>query len=347
MGVIAAGTKDGRVRLVDCRTGEGRWSPFQGAMWGGDDENSRCIWNRTGLQVHSKAVLCVAISREGTFVVSGSQDRSWRICDVKSGHERLCVRGHDHDKDAELPCLCGARNRAEECPVVGHAGAVVSVAISPCGQRVATGSTDRTARIWLARTGEPARAEEAPDATLSGGGPSPRGDAPELRLEGHEGSVTSLAFISGGEAGDKLCLWSGSKDGTMRSASRFPAPCLTSRPCQLPTLAHRACWTYRLWDGCGRQLLAIDELRWRETLCVTLSPDHRWLQPAPPAARPLCARCAPAARPPCRESPTPGAMPRLAAAGAITSNQGGEGPWVAAGAAGVGSVPVDAAQARP
>ena len=37
----------------------------------------------------------------------------------------------------------------------GHAGEVRSVAFSPDGTRIVTGSDDRTAKVWDARTGTP------------------------------------------------------------------------------------------------------------------------------------------------------------------------------------------------
>lgn len=59
--------------------------------------------------------------------------------------------------------------------LAGHKGDVWGVAFSPDGQRIATGSADKTAKVWDATTGEPL-----------------------LTLVGHEGMVKSVAFSSDG-----------------------------------------------------------------------------------------------------------------------------------------------------
>jgi WD40 repeat protein len=72
---------------------------------------------------------------------------------------------------------------------VGHEDTVTSVAFSPDGQRLATGSDDKTARVWDLATGTEL-----------------------LRLAGHEGDVTSVAFSPDGQR-----LATGSQDGTARA----------------------------------------------------------------------------------------------------------------------------------
>ena len=71
----------------------------------------------------------------------------------------------------------------------GHEDSVISVAFSPDGQRLVSGSADRTVRLWDARTGQPI------------GQP----------LHGHEEVVTSVAFSPNGQR-----LVSGSDDRTVR-----------------------------------------------------------------------------------------------------------------------------------
>nr|MDO8084256.1 hypothetical protein [Candidatus Sigynarchaeum springense] len=69
-----------------------------------------------------------------------------------------------------------------------HENAVLSVAFSPDGKTLATGSEDKAARLWDVRTGKQLRA-----------------------LEGHEGLINSVAFSPNGSL-----LATGSKDKTAR-----------------------------------------------------------------------------------------------------------------------------------
>ena len=74
------------------------------------------------LSGHSGLVRAVAVSVDGSKVVSGSYDRTVKIWDAESG--------------AELNTLSG------------HSNTVLSVAVSADGSKIVSGSYDGTMKIW-------------------------------------------------------------------------------------------------------------------------------------------------------------------------------------------------------
>jgi WD40 repeat protein len=78
---------------------------------------------------HAKCVTSFGFSPDGTHIVSGSDDKTIRIWDARTGEEVMK-------------------------PLKGHTDCIASVGFSPDGTHIVSGSYDRTIRIWDARTGE-------------------------------------------------------------------------------------------------------------------------------------------------------------------------------------------------
>jgi WD40 repeat protein len=158
--LLAAGTLDGQVLIMEARTGRERfrldhggpvlaiaWAPDgQRLVTAGDRSKPILVWDlstRRPVEAsmhHDPKVWDVAWSPDGRSIASVGDDPSVWVWNVATG------RGVPRGK---------------------HGKPVKSLAWSPDSQRLATGSDDRTARIWDATTGtELKKFEHASGATL-------------------------------------------------------------------------------------------------------------------------------------------------------------------------------------
>jgi WD40 repeat protein len=149
----------------------------------------------------------------------------------------------------------------------GHAGAVIACAISADDRLIASGSTDRTARIWDPQSGK------------------------ELAvLEGHAGTVTDCAFSGDGSflvtaSGDKtLKIWDCStwtERKTLAGHADGVAACAASRDGSFVVSAGLD-GALGIWDVAAGKERAILRGHTKEILDCALSPDGRWIASASP-----------------------------------------------------------------
>ena len=134
-----------------------------------------------------------------------------------------------------LPLVHGIRDNWPQAEAVlsKHTGQVYSVAYSPNGRHIVSGSSDKTVRVWDAETGEPIR-ELLCGSFVNGIAFSPDGHhiAAALNgktvciwdsttwelavspLRGHHGRVRCIAYspegdrIVSGDTNGRICVWS-------------------------------------------------------------------------------------------------------------------------------------------
>jgi WD40 repeat protein len=195
---------------------------------------------------HDDWVTSVAFDRDGTRIVSGSRDRTVRVCKTDTQELLLALPGHKQgvtsvafspdgksivsgSEDGNVR-IWDSANGDPLRVLPGHHGWVNSVAFSPDGKFLVSGSTDGTVRVWDADSGELRHEMKGHNQSVTGVAFGRDGngivsgsedgtiriwdaDSGKLRRElpGHEGAVTSVAFGRDGNG-----IVSGSEDGRIR-----------------------------------------------------------------------------------------------------------------------------------
>src|SRR5579883_1901389 len=193
---------------------------------------------------HQSTVYSVALSADGTTLVSGSSDRTIKVWGLASGRELRSLTGHQDGVNSVAlsadgtTLVSGSSDRTikvwdlasgrELRSLTGHQDGVNSVALSADGTTLVSGSSDRTIKVWDLASGRELRsltghqdgvnsvALSADGTTLVSGSTDctikvwDLSSGRELRtLTGHRGSVACVAL-----SGDGKTLVSGSEDPT-------------------------------------------------------------------------------------------------------------------------------------
>ena len=135
--------------------------------------NRQFLGSDLTLYGHSKAVNCIALSPDGQWIASGSEDRSIKLWDQVTGAEICTLHGHSEgvhgvafnsdgtrivsgSGDSKVK-IWDVRTKKEIATLQGHEKSVSSVAFSPNGQTILSGSWDGQVILWETATGKELR----------------------------------------------------------------------------------------------------------------------------------------------------------------------------------------------
>lgn len=196
---------------------------------------------------HDHYVLHSIFSPDGKWILTGSYDKSLALWDSKTGElvkrfnagQDVSRAGAASPGGKAIAVGLGNRNAividpkkpfSWDATLIGHRGPVTSVAYSPDGKRLLTGSTDKTARLWKVRSSKSLKTLRGHEGAVRSVAFSPDGNLVAtgsddktarvwnaktgkllLIFDGHGAGVRSVAFSR-----DNRRLLTGSEDGTIR-----------------------------------------------------------------------------------------------------------------------------------
>lgn len=159
----------------------------------------------------SHPVYVVLWSPDGKMLVSGSYDRSIKLWDATSGNLIREIKGFP-----EPPPAAG-----QPIPP-GHRDQVFCLAFSKDGKQLASGSSDRTVKLWDPSNGNLIR--DFPNPNLKSPGPGQPVPSQSGFIHSVQFSEDAKSLISAGTAprnGGMICVWN-LADGKLKASSNLP-----------------------------------------------------------------------------------------------------------------------------
>jgi len=265
------------------------------------DKTARVWETASGVEIarmkHDFHVFSVAFSPDGKYVVSGSSDGTARVWEAASGKE---IARMTHDGDDDKTARVWETASGVEIAHMTHDDSVFSVAFSPDGKYVVSGSFDKTARVWEATSGvEIARMTHddavcsvafSPDGryVVSGGDDKTArvweaASGKEIARITHDDSVWSVAFspdgkyVVSGSSGGTARVWEAASGKEIaRMTHDFPVSSVAFSPDGKYVVSGGDDGTARVWEAAsGKEIARMTHDD--SVLSVAFSPDGKYV----------------------------------------------------------------------
>jgi len=185
---------------------------------------------------HTEGINSACFSPDGCYALSGSDDATLKLWDVKSGQEIRTFQG--------------------------HTDAVMSVCISPDGCYALSGSEDHTIKLWDIQTGQEIQFFKVQNNLLSSVCFSP--DGLQALSTDWDGSMILWDI----QTGKEVCTFE-------RQRYRFPFTCVCFSPDNRHILSGSFDGILKLWDIQTREIIETFEGHTSRVSSVCFSPDGR------------------------------------------------------------------------
>ncbi|KAG9036742.1 hypothetical protein FRB95_008073 [Tulasnella sp. JGI-2019a] len=227
---------------------------------------------------HSQGIICVAVSPDGTTIVSGSEDTTLRLWDARTGAAiGKALEGHTQwvncvaispdgmtlvsgSWDTTLRLWDAKTGAAIGNTMKGHSDQIICVVVSPNGKIIVSGSLDRTLRLWDVKTGMIRRVTES----IAGG------------ITCVTVSPDSTTIVTGSWDA-ALYLWdaeTGAMIGQARVGHTSGVICIAASPNGAIIVSGSEDTTLRLWDAkTGEAIGEVMEGHTSLISCVAVTPD--------------------------------------------------------------------------
>jgi WD40 repeat protein/predicted Ser/Thr protein kinase len=154
--------RHGSVTAVAWQAGVGRprWPGDPGIFLTANGDGTAELWRTDSLEPigsslnHQKAINTIALSTDGRSVLTGSADGTARLWDLIGGAQGSTTHGQGSQTSSVLRPLDPWFLAPDPLFVLRHQDSVYSVAFSPDGNTLLTGSFDQTAQLWDRTSGK-------------------------------------------------------------------------------------------------------------------------------------------------------------------------------------------------